>query len=130
MQSRIHRKAPIPISSNRLEIRAALDPLAAEPNALRDAVCRALLSISIDERSAFHNQLLDELRKAGIRVRECLFMLGASAATTEELTPPEIAALIRYVRLVKPNAMTAVAGTLKDLLIAADVPAEVSGRAA
>ena len=130
MQSYTHGKARIPLSPARLEIQAPLDPLAAEPNALRDAVCRALLSISIDERSAFHNQLLDELRKAGIRVRECLFMLGASAATTEELTPPEIAALIRYVRLVDPKAMTAVAGTLINLLMAVDNGAEASVKAA
>ena len=129
MQSYTHGKARIPISPARLEIQAPLDPLAAEPNALRDAVCRALLLISIDERSAFHNQLLDELRKAGIRVRECLFMLGASA-TTEELTPPEIAALIRYVRLVDPKAMTAVAGTLINLLMAVDTGAEASVKAA
>ena len=129
MQSYTHGKARIPISPARLEIQAPLDPLAAEPNALRDAVCRALLLISIDERSAFHNQLLDELRKAGIRVRECLFMLGASA-TTEELTPPEIAALIRYVRLVDPKAMSAVAGTLINLLMAVDTGAEASVKAA
>lgn len=119
-------KAPIPISSARSGIKAALEPLAAQPDALRDAVYKALSSLSIDERSAFRHQLFGQMRDAGLRVRPCLFMLGASAATAEELTVPEIASLIRYVAFVEPNVMTAVSLTLGGLFIMADIGTEAS----
>ena len=119
-------KAPIPISSARSGIKPALESLAAQPDALRDAVYKALSSRSIDERAAFRQQLLAQMRDAGLRVRPCLFLLGASAATAEELTVPEIASLVRYVAFVEPNVMTAVAVTLGELFTMADICAEVS----
>ena len=57
-----------------------------------------------------------ELEKAGLNVPQCLFLLGAAALTAEELTAPEIAALIRYVHLTEPQAMMAVAAPLRELL--------------
>jgi hypothetical protein len=107
-----------------------LEPAAAEPNLLRDSVVRALLSIPELERSVVRERLLGELKKAGLKVRQCLLMLGVAAATAEELTAPEIAALIRYVRLAEPKVMMAIAAPLTELLTTADPGAKLSGRAA
>jgi len=52
----------------------------ADPDHLRDFVRNALLSLPIGERSKASTRVLDALRRAGLRVRECLLMLGASAS--------------------------------------------------
>ena len=103
---------------------------AAEADHLRGVVYKALSSLPADERSDVRDKLLSELEKAGLSVCECLFMLGVSAATADELTAPEIAALIRYVRLSELGAMMAVAAPLRELLTVADPGGDVSGRAA
>jgi hypothetical protein len=129
MQSESQR-ARTPFSLAILEAQSALEFSGTEPDLLRDTVCGALSTLSIDDRSAFRKRLFGELREAGLRVRQSLFMLGVSAASAEELTAPEIAALIRYVRLAEPKAMTAVDGTLRELLTVANVEAGLSGKAA
>src|SRR5262245_24186360 len=93
-----------------------IDFAEAEPDRLRDAVRNALLSLSVPERSNVCMRLLAELNKAGLRIRPCLLMLGVSAETVEELTPSEIAALIRYVRLTQPGIVAAMTALLTDLL--------------
>jgi hypothetical protein len=103
---------------------------AAEPDYIRDTICAALLSIPSDKRAAIRNRLLTDLRKAGLKVRESLLMLGVSAKTSDELTAPEIAALIRYVRLTQPNLMMAIAEPLDELLAITNRGVRVSGRAA
>jgi hypothetical protein len=104
--------------------------VAVEPDCLRDAVCAALSSLPEDQRSGIRNRLLTELKKAGLRVRESLLMLGVSALTADELTAPEIAALIRYVRLARPVLLMAVAEPLRELLSAASRSIRVTGKAA
>src|SRR5262245_51788694 len=89
----------------------------ADPDYLRDSVRSALLSLPLRERSKAATTVLYGLRRAGLRVREALLMLGASANSAEELTAPEIAALIRYVRLNEPKALQSIATLLMELLI-------------
>jgi hypothetical protein len=91
-----------------------------DPDSLRDSVQRALLSLSFIERVNACIRVLDGLSNAGFGVHECLLKLGASARTAEELTAPEIASLIRYVRLTQPNALRAVGPLLTDLLVPTD----------
>lgn len=110
---------PTPLHTG-TEIRPPIEFFSTQPDDLRDAVCAALSSLPEDQRSSVRNALLAELKNAGLRIGESLLMLGASARTADELTAPEIAALIRYVRLAKPKVMTAVAEPLKELLAGAD----------
>ncbi|HSE38462.1 MAG TPA: hypothetical protein VLG74_14250 [Blastocatellia bacterium] len=102
----------------------------AEPDYIRDTICTALSSLPISQRALIRNRLLINLKKAGVKIRESLLMLGASAKTADELTAPEIAALIRYVRLTKPNVMTAIAEPLEELLAMTNRGVRVSGKAA
>jgi len=101
----------------------------ADPDYLRDSVRKALISLSMNERSKAATDVLYGLRKAGLGVRECLLMLGSSASTAEELTAPEIAALIRYVRLNEPKAFQSITTLLLGLLIGTGA-ATASDRAA
>lgn len=112
------------------QINPPVELAAAEPDYIRDTICAALLSIPSDKRAAIRNRLLTDLRKAGLKVRESLLMLGVSAKTSDELTAPEIAALIRYVRLTQPNLMMAIAEPLEELLVMTNRGIRVSGRAA
>ena len=111
-------------------IRTLVEFDSVEPDYLRDQVCRALSSISESERSDYRSKLLAELRKAGLRLRQTLLMLGVSARTADDLTAPEIAALIRYVRLTEPKTLSAVAEPLTELLSIVDSRTRVSGKAA
>ena len=113
-----------------VEIPPAVEIVAAEPDYLRDTTYAALLSLSPDQRASICNRLLTELRKAGFRVRESLLKLGASAKTADELTAPEIASLIRYVRLTEPNVLMSVAEPLSELLALSSRGIRASGKAA
>ena len=119
-----------PFYRREAETRPLVEFVGAEPDYIRDTICAALSSLPTDKRAIIRNRLLIDLKKAGFKVRESLLMLGASAKTADELTAPEIAALIRYVRLTKPNLMTAVAEPLEELLAMTNRGVRVSGRAA
>jgi hypothetical protein len=116
---RLERELPklTPINRTGSSIHRESEFRDAEPDYLRDAVRNALLYLSERERSDVRSRLLAELESAGLRVRQCLLMLGASAMTAEELTAPEIAVLIRYVRLTEPRAFIAITTLLGELLL-------------
>ncbi|HMG33769.1 MAG TPA: hypothetical protein VKM94_07520 [Blastocatellia bacterium] len=102
----------------------------AEPDYIREVMSRALSSLSAEKRSYANNKLLSALRSAGLRVRESLLMIGVSARTTDDLTAPEVASLIRYVRLTKPSVIVAVGGSLKEIVTLAESETKVQGEAA
>src|SRR6185295_11674059 len=105
------RRESIAIHGDRPSIHP-ITKLVADAEDLRNYVFKALSTLAEDERSVVHHCLLAQLEKAGLNVPQCLFLLGAAALTAEELTAPEIAALIRYVHLTEPEAMMAVAAPL------------------
>lgn len=97
-------------------IRLVVDPTNFEPDALRDSVRDALLALTADELASWRDHLLRGLRKAGVNLGACGFLIGISDDSTDNLTPSGIAHLIRYVRLNLPEAMKVVAGRLGKLL--------------
>lgn len=98
----------------------------ADPDILRDAVFKALSSLADARRADIRKRLLNELKRAGLRLRQTLLMLGVSASTADELTPPEIAALLRYVRLTEPGIMNAILPSVGELLTGAEPAAQSS----
>ncbi len=98
----------------------AFDPVTAEPNALRESVYRALLRLSPEERMAMRGELLAGLRQAGVNINNCLFALGTVARTIDEVTPSDLAYLIRFVRLNAPQALRMIAEPLARLLASDD----------
>jgi hypothetical protein len=101
----------------------ALELATTEPDLLRNSVREALSHLPEEERRAAHNGLLSSLKGAGVNIGHHLLVLGIPARTAEELTAPEIASLIRYVRINETRAMMALAPVLSELLAAQVEPA-------
>ncbi|MFY9608837.1 MAG: hypothetical protein WAU45_09515 [Blastocatellia bacterium] len=111
----------------------AVDLATAEPDRLGNSVRNAFSQLSEEERPNVVYRLLTALKKAGVNIGQHLLLLGIPARTAEELTAPEIATLIRYVRINEPRAMAASVPVLNELLTAHAEPArglKVSSRAA
>jgi hypothetical protein len=89
------------------------------PDELRDRVRAALLNLSPGERIAVRDQLLAQLHRAGLNIGNCLFSLGIMAETPADLTPSDLAYLIRYIRINSPRKIRAVVRLL-DLLLFPD----------
>ena len=98
-------------------LRLVEDPTNLEPDALRESVREALSTLTADELASWRDHLLSGLRKAGVNLGACGFLIGISDDSTDNLTPPGIAHLIRYVGLNLPEAMKVVAGRLGKLLM-------------
>ena len=93
-----------------------LELAAAEPDMLRDSVQKGLSQLCEEERPHAYARLLTALNKAGVNLGQLLLVLGIPARTAAELTAPEIAALVRYVRLNEPTAMVALATVLSEFV--------------
>jgi hypothetical protein len=78
---------------------------AADSEVLRNAVRQALSELPAEERLSTQDALLLALSSTGINIGHHLLVLGIPARTAEELTAPEMAALIRYVRINEPQGM-------------------------
>ena len=104
--------------------RQVLELATTQPDLLRTSVREALSELPEEERRAAHNGLLSALRRAGLNIGQHLLVLGIPARTAEELTAPEIATLIRYVRISEPNVMTTFAPILIDVLGKHAAPAQ------
>jgi len=105
----------------------------AEPDMLRESVRKGLSQLSAEERPNVYDRLLTALKRAGVNIGQHLLLLGIPARTAEELTAPEIATLVRYVRINEPRAMAALATVLSELLTTnaeADRGSKISRRAA
>lgn len=132
-KSQIRRTPESTVGNIDRQSRPALDLATAEPDVLCNSVREALSQLSGEERPAVHDRLLTALKKAAVHIGQHLLLLGIPARTAEELTAPEIATLIRYVRINEPRAMAALAPALSDLLTVHAQPArglKVSSRAA
>ena len=95
-----------------------LDLANAERELLRNSLRKALSLLSAEERPAVNDKLLTTLKEAGVNIGQQLLLLGIPARTAEELTAPEIATLIRYVRINESRAMMALVPLLSELLAA------------
>lgn len=83
-----------------------LDLATYEPNDLRDRVFRALSELAADDGAAARDHILDALRQGGVDLANCLLLLGIIARSPEEMTPLEVAKLVRYVRINSPLALS------------------------
>jgi len=100
---------PLPISPH--------DPWALAPDDLRDARGWTLSTLGEEDREAWCRRLLDGLAQAGVHIGAALFMLGLVASRLDELTPSDVAKLLRYGRINNPKAIEALAGPLAELLV-------------
>ncbi|HSB08294.1 MAG TPA: hypothetical protein VLM38_02195 [Blastocatellia bacterium] len=81
---------------------------ALDANELKAVVRDGLVEMTIADREAFIGTLETELRRAGLNMRSYLVPLGIPGRSPEDLTPTEVAHLIRFLKLNVPHAMPAV----------------------
>lgn len=79
-----------------------------DANELKATVRDGLVGMSLTEREEFIGALEGELRKAGLNMRGYLVPLGIPGRSPEDLTPTEVAHLIRFLKLNAPQAMPAI----------------------
>jgi hypothetical protein len=109
---------------------APIDPLSVEPNVLRDSVRKALSLLGEEEHSSVRDRLLTGLKRARVNIGQCMLLLGIPARTVDELTGPEMATLIRYVRISDPKAIDMLIAPLSELLTVLNVRGKDVRRAA
>jgi hypothetical protein len=120
--TRIMPEAPVSAADKRSQ--QVLRLATTEPDLLRDLVREALSQLAQEERRGVHNALISTISRAGVNVGHHLLVLGIPATTTEELTAPEIATLIRYIRISEPAVMKTLAPILIEVPGLHDAPAQ------
>jgi hypothetical protein len=96
------------------------DPIHIEPNSLRDRVYQALSGLTFEERASMSDKIIGGLKGFSVNLRTGLLMLGITARTVSDLTPSDVAKLIRYLRINAPKALEAISSPLRDLLAASE----------
>ena len=99
------------IQARRIQNKTAAVPpkwSAVDADELKAVVRDGLVGMNMTEREEFIESLEAELRRAGLNMRGYLVPLGIPGRSTEDLTPTEVAHLIRFLKLNVPPAMTAV----------------------
>jgi hypothetical protein len=132
-KSRIRKELEPTTGISHLRSQQGAELAAAEPDMLRDSVQKGLSELSEEDRPRVYDRLVTALNKAGVNLGQLLLVLGIPARTAAELTAPEIATLVRYVRLNEPAAMVALATVLSEFVTTnaeAGRAAKVSRRAA
>lgn len=82
---------------------------------LKNQVRDGMLLMNVTEQAAFVQALETELQRAGLTIRSYLVPLGIPAMRPNELTPVEVAHLVRFLRLTLPQAAPAIANVLARL---------------
>jgi hypothetical protein len=75
---------------------------------LKAVIRDGMVAMNMTEREEFIETLEAELRRAGLNMRGYLVPLGIPGRSTEDLTPTEVAHLIRFLKLNVSQAMPAI----------------------
>jgi hypothetical protein len=75
---------------------------------LKEVVRDGLVALNSTEREEFIRTLEAEMRRAGLNMRAYLVPLGIPGRSPEDLTPTEVAHMIRFLKLNVPKAMPAI----------------------
>ena len=81
---------------------------ALDASELKTTVRDGLVAMNMTEREEFIGTLEAEMRRAGLNMRAYLVPLGIPGHSPEDLTPTEVAHLIRFLKLNVPKAMLAI----------------------
>jgi hypothetical protein len=81
---------------------------AVDASELKEVVRDGLVGMNIAEREEFIGTLEAEMRRSGFNMRAYLIPLGIPGRSPEDLTPTEVAHMIRFLKLNVPQAMSAI----------------------
>ncbi len=105
----------------------SVDAAVIDPDVLRDRVLKGFSILGAEEAGLLRDNLLSGLNKTGLNVGASLLLIGCLADSSDEVTPPGLAQLVRYVRINRPGALAAVRDPLARLItIACDDQAHVT----
>lgn len=96
------------IQTKRVQNRSEIDEVkwsTLDANELKAKVRDGLVAMNMTEREEFIGTLEAEMRRAGLNMRAYLVPLGIPGHSPEDLTPTEVAHLIRFLKLNVPKAM-------------------------
>jgi hypothetical protein len=79
---------------------------------LKEVVRDGLVAMNITEREEFIGALEAEMRRTGLNMRAYLIPLGIPGRSPEDLTPTEVAHMMRFLKLNVPQAMPAIERSL------------------
>jgi hypothetical protein len=79
---------------------------------LKEVVRDGLVAMNITEREEFIGTLEAEMRRTGLNMRAYLIPLGIPGRSPEDLTPTEVAHMMRFLKLNVPQAMLAIERSL------------------
>ena len=81
---------------------------AVDASELKEIVRDGLVSMNTTDREEFIGTLEAEMRRAGLNMRAYLIPLGIPGRSPDDLTPTEVAHMIRFLKLNVPQAMPAI----------------------
>ena len=87
---------------------AAMDWSQLDANELKAVVRDGLVAMNMVEREEFIGALEAQLRHVGLNMRAYLVPLGIPGRSPEDLTPTEVAHLIRFLKINVPRALPAI----------------------
>ncbi|HYM00702.1 MAG TPA: hypothetical protein VEZ90_17235 [Blastocatellia bacterium] len=93
------------------------DPSQMDPNFMRDSVRDALLTLPLEERAVVRDRVLAALRKSGVGLGTLLILLGINVRSADELTPSDLAHLLRYLRFTSATKFRAVKPIVTELIV-------------
>ena len=79
---------------------------------LKEVVRDGLVAMNVTEREQFIGTLEAEIRRTGLNMRAYLIPLGIPGRSPEDLTPTEVAHLMRFLKLNVPQSMPAIERSL------------------
>jgi hypothetical protein len=79
-----------------------------DANELKAVIRDGLVAMNMVEREEFIGALEAQLRHVGLNMRAYLVPLGIPGRSPEDLTPTEVAHLIRFLKINVPRAMPAI----------------------
>ena len=80
---------------------------------LKEIIRDGLVAMNVTEREDFISTLEAEMRRAGLNMRAYLIPLGIPGRSPEDLTPTEVAHMMRFLKLNVPQAMPAIERSLE-----------------
>jgi hypothetical protein len=81
---------------------------AVDASELKEVVRDGLVAMNYTEREEFIGTLETEMRRVGLNMRAYLIPLGIPGRSPEDLTPTEVAHMMRFLKLNVPQAMAAI----------------------
>jgi hypothetical protein len=98
------------------------NPVKMDPDELKNSVRDALLARTFEERGTMIKRIGTGMADAGFNIRTAAVLLGIYQDTVDDLTPSDLAYLVRYARINNPEVLKAVAGPLTELLRSSEAP--------